>query len=231
MVSRAFEGAALDRQRLQASALVAHGPASTPKPTRATRRRVFRCEGGLGTPPVHDPPEDTEGFKLESRVKTDRAGSRASPAPGLRKASLDQVLQYFRPQSPQLARPQSRRIREACGHMRRPWKREGPSTFPARRNASSPKNYWVVSFFGTYPNSPIRKFVRITLQPQNIATGTTWTPADRLSTKNGLPSDPKSSSGAPKMCSVDLRGRFCDPLGEPFGPRHVHITRSPILTS
>ena len=33
-----------------------------------------------------------------------------------------------------------RRIREACGHMRRPWKRHGPSTFPARRNASSPKN-------------------------------------------------------------------------------------------
>ena len=35
---------------------------------------------------------------------------------------------------------QGRRIREACGHMRRPWKRDGPSTFPARRNASSPKN-------------------------------------------------------------------------------------------
>ena len=42
-----------------------------------------------------------------------------------------------RPNSPT---PQGRRIREACGHMRRPWKRDGPSTFPARRNASSPKN-------------------------------------------------------------------------------------------
>ena len=38
------------------------------------------------------------------------------------------------------AGPRGRRIREACGHMRRPWKRDGPSTFPARRNASSPKN-------------------------------------------------------------------------------------------
>ena len=71
-----------------------------------------------------------------------------SPAPGPRKASLDQVLHYFRPQQPQLAGPQGRRIREACGHMRRPWKRDGPSTFPARRNASSPKNCWVVSFLG-----------------------------------------------------------------------------------
>ena len=44
------------------------------------------------------------------------------------------------PVKPQLAGPQGRRIREACGHMRRPWKRDGPSTFPARRNASSPKN-------------------------------------------------------------------------------------------
>ena len=89
----------------------------------------------------------------------------------------------------------------------------------------------VVSFFGTYPNFPIRKFVRVTLQPQNIATGTTWTPADRFSTKNGLPNDPKSSSGAPKMCSVELRGRFCEPLGDPFGPRRVHITRSFIFPS
>ena len=89
----------------------------------------------------------------------------------------------------------------------------------------------VFSFFGTYPNFPIRKFVRVTLQPQNIATGTTWTPADRFSTKNGLPNDPKSSSGAPKMCSVELRGRFCEPLGEPFGPRRVHITRSFIFPS
>ena len=39
-------------------------------------------------PRVHDPPEDTEGFKLESRVKTDRAGSRASPAPGLRRSHV-----------------------------------------------------------------------------------------------------------------------------------------------
>ena len=62
------------------------------------------------------------------------------PSPGPRKASLDQVLHYFRSQKPQLAGPQGRRIREACGHMRRPWKRDGPSTFPARRNASSPKN-------------------------------------------------------------------------------------------
>ena len=67
-------------------------------------------------------------------------GHLCSPAPGPRKASLDQVPHYFRPQKPQLAGPQGRRIREACGHMRRPWKRDGPSTFPARRNASSPKN-------------------------------------------------------------------------------------------
>ena len=63
-----------------------------------------------------------------------------SPAPGPRKASLDQVLHCFRSQKPQLAGPQGRRIREACGHMRRPWKRGGPSSFSARRNASSPKN-------------------------------------------------------------------------------------------
>ena len=153
-------------------------------------------------------------------------GHLCSPAPGPCKASLDQVPRYFRSQKPQLAGPQGRRIREACGHMRRPWKRDGPSTFPARRNASSPKNYRVVSFFVTYPNFPIRKFARVTLQPQNIATGTTWTPADRFSTKNGLPNDPKSSSGAPNMCSVELRGRFCEPLGDPFGPRRVPTTRS-----
>ena len=69
-----------------------------------------------------------------------RGGHLCSPAPGPRKASLDQVLHYFRSQKPQLAGPQGRRIREACGHMRRPWKRDGPSTFPARRNASPPKN-------------------------------------------------------------------------------------------
>ena len=86
----------------------------------------------------------------------------------------------------------------------------------------------VVSFFGTYPNFPIRKFVRVTLQPQNIATGTTWTPADRFSTKNGVPNDPKSSPRAPKMCSRGRRGWFCEPLGDPVGARRVYITRSSI---
>ena len=57
-------------------------------PALAAPRDDATTERPAGTPPVHDPPEDTEGFKLESRVKTDRAGSRASPAPGLRRSHV-----------------------------------------------------------------------------------------------------------------------------------------------
>ena len=42
--------------------------------------------------------------------------------------------------SPASRTPRVAGFRKACGHMRRPWKRDGPSTFPARRTASSSKN-------------------------------------------------------------------------------------------
>ena len=37
-------------------------------------------------------------------------------------------------------RDRGRRIPEACGHMRRPWKRDGPSTSPSRGTTSRTKN-------------------------------------------------------------------------------------------
>ena len=130
-------------------------PKSSPRAAKMCSRE---CRGRfwepLGDPfgSRHVPTTRSFIFPSEShrvwRKKLAPGGHLCSPAPGPRKASLDQVLHYFRSQKPQLAGPQGRRIREACGHMRRPWKRDGPSTFPARRNASSPKNCRVVSFFG-----------------------------------------------------------------------------------
>ena len=64
-------------------------------------------------------------------------GHLCSPAPGPRKASLDQVLHYFLSQKPQLAGPQGRRIPRACGHMRRPWKRHCKPTFYSLESQTS----------------------------------------------------------------------------------------------
>ena len=124
-----------------------------------------------------------------------------------------------RPNSPS---PQGRRIREACGHMRRPWKGDVPSTFPARGRASQPRTAKVETVrepsrdgserFESFPfREPgrgflIRKDVRATLQPQNVAIGPTWTPRYRFSTESGLPNDSRSPSGAYRHAAPGVGG-------------------------